>query len=219
MAEKFLTVCSDQGIRKLVFIRHANANGIVGKSRSDEPHDWKFRDQTRTLTPKGKTQCDTNRHILETLNVKANLTSPARRASDTAALLTISPTGGDVFLRMVESLHPAGMSVICEDLFDSMGYGPLRKFFDADQGKDAFVAYASSVCNELAAKAGGPAVSSITEGDAFAVFGHAVFLNALVYLIADACCVENLDVLLDMDLGEAEAILLDMDTKQISHLK
>lgn len=36
-----------------LFVRHANANAIVGSNRSDAPHDWKFRDQTRTLSPKG----------------------------------------------------------------------------------------------------------------------------------------------------------------------
>ena len=52
--------------------------------------------------------------------------SPARRATDTAAIMTMGPEGGDVFLRLVESLHPAGMNATCEDLFDSMGYGPVR---------------------------------------------------------------------------------------------
>lgn len=219
MTDKLIEICNDQGVRKLIFIRHANANGIVGVSRNDGPHDWKFRDQTRTLSPKGKEQCDNNRRILDGISVKANLTSPARRASDTAALMTLDPKGGDIFLRMVESLHPAGMSTVCEDLFDGMGYGPLRKFFEADKGKESFVAYANSVCSELAAKAGGPVVSSISEGDSFAMFGHAVFLNAVVYVMAEACGVADLDSILDADLGEAEGLLIDMDLKTIVHLK
>ena len=40
-------------------------------------------------------------------------------------------------------------------------------------GKDAFGAYGHSVCGELAAKAGGPAMSAIDRGDTFAMFGHA----------------------------------------------
>lgn len=219
MTERFLKVCNEQGIQKLLFIRHANANAIVGKSRIDEPHDWKFRDQTRTLSAKGKDQCDSNRFIVNGLNVRANLTSPARRASDTAALMTLDPKGGDIFLRMVESLHPAGMSAICEDLFDGMGYGPLRKFFAAEQGQDAFEMYAKAVCDELAAKSGGPAISSISDGDSFAIFGHAVFLNAIVYVMANACGVSDLDLILDADLGEAEGLLLDINMKTIIHLK
>ena len=219
MTERLLEVCKEQGIQKLLFIRHANANGIVGKSRSDEPHDWKFRDQTRSLSSKGKDQCDSNRFILNGLNLKANLTSPARRASDTAALMTLDPKGGDVFLRMVESLHPAGMSTTCEDLFDKMGYGSLRKFFTVDQGQDAFEKYALTVCSELAAKSGGPAVSSLSDGDTFAIFGHAVFLNAVVYLIAKASGVSDLDIILDADLGEAEGLLLDITMKTVVHVK
>ena len=40
-------------------------------------------------------------------------------------------------------------------------------------GKDAFGAYGHSVCGELAAKAGGPAMNAIDRGDTFAMFGHA----------------------------------------------
>jgi hypothetical protein len=219
MSEKFLSVCVEQGIKNVIFVRHANANPITGQSRGDAPHDWKFRDQTRGLTSKGKDQCEANRHIFTDLKVKANLTSPARRASDTAVLLTMDPKGGDIFLRMVESLHPAGMSTICEDLFDTMGYGPLKKFFDADKGKEAFLTYAESVCGELAAKAGGPAVSSIDEGDTFALFGHAVFLNAVVYAVSHQLGVELLDDILTVDLGEAEAIVLNLESKTFKHLK
>ena len=95
--------------------------------------------------------------MLEGFAIKANLTSPARRASDTAARMTISNSsqqeekGGDVFLRMVESLHPAGMSTTCEDLFDTMGYGPLRKFHDAPDGTTtpSFIQYWTLIIHPL----------------------------------------------------------------------
>jgi hypothetical protein len=128
MAERFLNACQDLGVTKILFIRHANSLPISGANRQDQPHDWKFRDQTRLLSDKGKDQCLNNRSLITDFEIKANLTSPARRASETAARLTIGPDGGDIFLRMIESLHPAGMSATCEDLFDSMGYGPVRIF-------------------------------------------------------------------------------------------
>ena len=139
-----------------MFIRHANANPIAGENRANAPHDWKFRDQTRTLTAKGKEQCTTSRSYLSNFKVKANLTSPARRASETALNMTEPTSSGDIFLRMIEGLHPAGMSTICEDLFDTMGYGPLRNFFDAEGGKEGFINYAERVCQEMAAKISGP---------------------------------------------------------------
>ena len=231
MAERFLDVCKEQDVTRLCFVRHANALPLQGPARLSEDgsvvHDWKMRDQTRGLSDKGREQIENNKHLLESMLIKANLTSPARRASDTAARMTIKMTqsgkeeskGGDVFLRMVESLHPAGMSTICEDLFDNMGYGPLRKFFETDGGKDAFMAYGEKVCAELAAKAGGPAMSAIEAGDTFAMFGHAVFLNAICYCVAAAAGVADIDFLLDVDLGEAECIYMDLGAKTIKHLK
>eukprot|EP01036_Dinobryon_divergens_P039403 gene39403-51938_t len=219
MASSFATTCEEIGISKLLFIRHANANPIAGSSRRDQPHDWKFRDQTRSLSSRGKEQCLRNRTILEGISIKANLTSPARRASETAALMTTPEGGGDVFLRMVESLHPAGMSAICEDLFDNLGYGPLRKFFEVEDGREAFLKYANDVCEELSLKAGGPAVSNISSGDTLSVFGHAVFLNAVAYAVAEELNVRDAEYILDVDLGETEALLLDLESKSITHLK
>jgi len=96
MAEAFVAKCNELGVTKILFIRHANANPISGSSRSAAPHDWKFRDQTRTLSSLGKEQCAANRIMLEDFQIKANLTSPARRASDTAALMTLTPNGSMV---------------------------------------------------------------------------------------------------------------------------
>jgi hypothetical protein len=229
MAEKFLATCKDQSVNRLLLVRHANAMPLTGVPRRADDgsvvHDWKYRDQTRGLSPKGIVQTSENRHLIEGIAIKANLTSPARRAADTAARMTISESsqreekGGEVMLRMVESLHPAGMSTICEDLFDSMGYGPLRKFFDAPDGKEAFLAYGQQVCAELSAKAGGPAMSAIDSGDTLAMYGHAVFLNAVCYVIAAEAGITDLDFLLDVDLGEAEAIYIDLGAKTIKHLK
>lgn len=219
MASKFVDECAELGITKLLFVRHANANPITGESRSSAPHDWKFRDQTRTLSSKGREQCEQNKDVLSGLRITANLTSPARRASDTAVLMTLdSSTGGDVFLRMIESLHPAGMSAVCEDLFDNLGYGPLRKFFDAEDGQDAFLEYAHKVCRELSAKVGGPAFAGAAEGDTIGIFGHAVFLNAVAYAIADTLSLPDKDDILDVDLGEAEGLLIDIRGGSIRHL-
>eukprot|EP00607_Mallomonas_marina_P010129 CAMPEP_0182420056 /NCGR_PEP_ID=MMETSP1167-20130531/4569_1 /TAXON_ID=2988 /ORGANISM="Mallomonas Sp, Strain CCMP3275" /LENGTH=219 /DNA_ID=CAMNT_0024595475 /DNA_START=14 /DNA_END=673 /DNA_ORIENTATION=- len=219
MADKFLNSCEELSIRKLVFVRHANANPISGGTRSDQPHDWKFRDQTRTLSAKGIDQALKNKVLLSEFSFKANLTSPARRASETAVYMTRSEEeDSDICLRLIESLHPAGMSEICEDLFDMMGYGPLTSFFEAPKGKESFIQYAESVCAELAIKVTGPAVAEISYGDALGIYGHAVFLNAVVFHIADTANIPT-DMLLEVDLGEAEAIVLDFNTRTLSHLR
>ena len=69
------------------------------------------------------------------------LTSPARRASETAMRMTDRTETeeqkvGSIYLRMVAGVHPAGMSEPCEALFETMGYGPLRVFFEAAGGED-----------------------------------------------------------------------------------
>ena len=107
-----------------------------------------------------------------------------------------------VAVRMVAGVHPAGMSEVCEHLFENMGYGPLRTFFEAEGGQNAFQAYGDAVCAELAKAVPGGA------GDGLAVFGHAVFLNAIAYEVA--CSAGASDdmkrTLLDMDLGETQGI-------------
>jgi hypothetical protein len=85
-------------------------------------------------------------------------------------------------------------------------------------GREAFIAYSNAVCVEMLAKVSGPAIESISGGDAFAIFGHAVFLNAVAYLIADAWSIQNLDDILGLDLGEAEALVLDSESGIASHL-
>lgn len=220
-SEAFCRTCDEVGVTKIIFIRHANAAPIVGENRANAPHDWKFRDQTRALTDKGRQQCASSKAFLEPFAVKANLTSPARRASDTALNMTKLTAGGDVFLRLVEGIHPAGMSSTCEDLFDGMGYGPLRKFFDTPGGRDAFCDYAQRVSSEMAAKIGGPSFErDAPEGDAICVYGHAVFLNAIVYCIGMSLGIAETEaLLLDIDLGETQGIYINTSEKTIQHLK
>ena len=114
---------------------------------------------------------------------------------------------GSIYLRMVAGVHPAGMSETCEALFETMGYGPLRVFFEAPGGEEAFQAYGDAVCAELA----GAAVPA-GEGGGLAVFGHAVFLNAIAYKVAQAAGASDdaKAALLDMDLGETQGIRVSM---------
>ena len=129
-----------------------------------------------------------------------------------------------VFLRMIEGAHPAGMSEVCESLFETMGYGPLRKFREADGGAAAFEAYAEVVCREMAQKLLGPAFADSNPEDlksgAVALFGHAVFLNAVAFALACAAGAdaETRDSLLDMDLGETHGILMDLASGKCQHM-
>ena len=125
----------------------------------------------RTLTKKGMEQCEaSSAAYFKALPLRAILSSPARRASETAMRMmanyeTEETKVESLYLRMVTSSHPAGMSQICEDLFDSMGYGPLRNFFAAEGGEEAFQAYGDTVCGEMSATLAGPGFTEAGGGE------------------------------------------------------
>ena len=139
-AEAFVAKCRELKLDFVVFVRHASSAPLHAGAakRAEKPHDWKIDDQMRVLTQKGKDQCAAATWFRE-LDVRAALTSPARRASETAVRMTDRTETeeqkvGSIYLRMVAGVHPAGMSEPCEALFETMGYGPLRVFFEAEGG-------------------------------------------------------------------------------------
>ena len=139
-AEAFVAKCRELKLDFVVFVRHASSAPLRAGAakRAEQPHDWKIDDQMRVLTQKGKDQCAAAAWFRE-LDVRAALTSPARRASETAMRMTDRTETeeqkvGSIYLRMVAGVHPAGMSEPCEALFETMGYGPLRVFFEAEGG-------------------------------------------------------------------------------------
>ena len=211
-AEAFVAKCRELKLDFVVFVRHASSAPLHAGAakRAEKPHDWKIDDQMRVLTQKGKDQCAAAAWFRE-LDVRAALTSPARRASETAMRMTDRTETeeqkvGSIYLRMVAGVHPAGMSEPCEALFETLGYGPLRVFFEAPGGEDAFQAYGDAVCAELAAAA-------VPDGPGgLAVFGHAVFLNAIAYKVSQAAGASDdaKAALLDMDLGETQGIRVSM---------
>ena len=140
-AEDFVAKCRELKLDFVVFVRHASSAPLHAGAakRAEKPHDWKIDDQMRVLTQKGKDQCAAAAWFRE-LDVRAALTSPARRASETAMRMTDRTETeeqkvGSVYLRMVAGVHPAGMSEPCEALFETLGYGPLRVFFEAEGGE------------------------------------------------------------------------------------
>ncbi|KAL3906888.1 MAG: hypothetical protein SGPRY_010379 [Prymnesium sp.] len=113
---------------------------------------------------------------------------------------------------VIASLHPHRQSVeACEALVARFGVAPLRPYLDSDGGETCFGMYALSVCRELAIQF---RISPIQreKGTYVACFGHAVWLNALAYAVACAadCGREHLEQLLDMQLDEAEGLLVPL---------
>jgi broad specificity phosphatase PhoE len=239
MADELVAKCREAGLTHFLFVRHANAAPLESSApvRTDQPHDWRISDQRRVLTPKGHGQCEAAGEAwFSALPVRALLVSPARRASDTAVRMsahieTEEKKAESLYLRMVEGVHPAGMNEACEIMFETRGYGPLRGFFDATYGeegavgRDAFSEYAAKVNAEMAAIIKGPSFTTetadATGSTCLAVFGHAVFLNAIAFQVAVAAGAAEAaqDALLDMDLGETEGILVNLVEGTIEHKK
>ena len=114
-AEAFVAKCRELKLDFVVFVRHASSAPLHAGAakRAEKPHDWKIDDQMRVLTQKGKDQCAAAAWFRE-LDVRAALTSPARRASETAMRMTDRTETeeqkvGSVYLRMVAGVHPAGI--------------------------------------------------------------------------------------------------------------
>jgi len=236
------------GVRRVLFIRHANAAPPGGKKKSEYNgiHDWQRDDQLRPLTEKGKQQAEVARNAWFLPDVtlqshKCLCSSGARRAAETLQLLgaaeaevkktsilasflgcssasAVSVAQMEAQSQLVPSLHPAGISPKCEELFDKNGYAPLRKFYSMEGGEGAFADYGEIVCKEIAALC--PQVAG-QSGDTISFFGHAVFLNAVAMQLATAWgqSEETRQKLIDMDLGEAEGIMLERDgsSVQITH--
>mmetsp|Transcript_125387 Transcript_125387/g.401557 ORF Transcript_125387/g.401557 Transcript_125387/m.401557 type:complete len:250 (+) Transcript_125387:123-872(+) len=227
-----------KGIRRVIFVRHANAVRpdlplpdedramLGGPDAYATPHEWKRDDQKRPVTEKGKEQATAARSwwLGYPMRVEEKRTalvaSGARRATETLQIMTERDTC--VSILMCPSLHPAGIAPTMENMFSTMGYGPLQKFLEPPEGAGAIAEYSELVVAELA---------NVVEGlgageDTLAVFGHAVFLNAVAaYLVGavpgqaplpEAAWIslpsEQVEVLLTADLGEAEGLLLEPST-------
>ena len=87
------------------------------------------------------------------------------------------------------------------------------------RGEEIFRVYMAKITTELhdvlaAGMAGVDARSK--SGDTLAVFGHAVFLNAMSVAVGEAMGIENAKALVGgMDLGETQGIMCDAKAKSI----
>ena len=115
-------------------------------------------------------------------------------------------------LVLVESLHPhSSAHAHCELLFAQQGVAPLRAYLDSEGGEESFGRYAEAAADELTTlfRAHG---KGREQGTYIAAFGQSVFLNAVAHAVAAAAGAptEILDKVLEIELGEAEGILVPL---------
>lgn len=187
----------------------------------------------RPLTEKGKKQAKAAREAwfandVKRASNKCLVTSGARRAAETLQMFGEQVTAKKGFFaklglgcgssesvafaatsELCGSLHPADIAPACEALFDKHGYAPLAKFYAMEGGKEAYAEYGEIVCKELV-----QVVDRVkhNQGDTITVFGHAVFLNAIAMQLLLACggSAEEVQKCTDVDLGEAEGLLVSL---------
>ena len=200
-------ILAKAGIKKVVMIRHANAQprdpeaaaveaGTVLKPDTPFANAWTVGDLTRALTPKGEEQAAAAKAAwFDGLSVRAVICSEATRAISTKEIMTAGKFAKGVPGSLtLHTLHPARSGTPdCEKMFDKLGYGTLNTYY-ADtsvegcegKGKPIFRNYMNKVTSELDALIKGGMASFGKDGDTVAVFGHAVFLNAVAVAVAEA---------------------------------
>ena len=102
-------------------------------------------------------------------------------------------------------------------MFEQLGYGTLNTFF-ADtsvpgcegRGREIFRGYVAKVTGELHGLFAAGLGAGLGAGDTVAVFGHAVFLNAVAIAVGEAMSIDKAEELVAaMELGEAQGIMCD----------
>lgn len=224
------------GVKKVVMIRHANAQprdpeaaaveaGTVLKPDTPHANAWTVGDLTRDLTPKGEEQAAAAKAWFDQLDVRAVIASEATRAIKTKDIMTDGkfPKGGPGCLTL-HTLHPARSGTPdCEKMFDKLGYGTLNTYY-ADmsvegcegKGKPIFRNYMNKVTTELHALIKSGMADFGASGDTVAVFGHAVFLNAVAVAVSEAMGIPDAEMkVAELELGEAQGIMCDGSAQSV----
>jgi len=231
-AASLVTAMRAAGATHVLLIHHGNAAPMTSATGDAPTDDIKAADSARPLTNQGTAQCMVAREEwFGRLPVRqVILSSPAKRATETAMHMAGRSIPGhednnETPLVLCEMLHPSihgeTGAASCEELFAQKGFAPLRSYLDAEMGEQAFGVYAEAACSELTAqfRAHGKGREKATY---VSIFGQAVFINAIAHAVACAAGARNetLDPVLEIDLGEAEGILVPLyGGPPIQHLK
>lgn len=231
---------SGAGIKKVLMIRHANAKPRdleaaaveAGETASvlkpDTPfaNAWTVGDLRRDLTDKGQEQAAAASSWLAAHSLRAVICSEAVRATATKDIMTKGafPKDGPACLTL-HTLHPSRSGTPdCEKMFDTLGYGTLNTYYSnttvegcEGRGKAIFRNYMDKVTGELHTLIDEGKATFPPGGNTVAVFGHAVFLNAVSVAIGEAMAIPSAEELVaGMELGETQGIMCDAGAKSIT---
>lgn len=232
-------------IKKIVFMRHANAKprdaaataaefGLPVENLPQHANAWLASDLHRPLTDAGREQADAAKaSFMAAYNIAFAVASEATRAIETLEIAA-PDHGGEGVRGTLPQLHPSQSNAPdCEKMFDTLGYGPLQKFWDDTStgvdGQKCFQKYADDTAplllKHLQTASRNPAAKA--GADTVVVAGHAVFLNAVALATLQAMQgnAETVGTLMALELGEAEGIELSVTYERgawvptITHVK
>ena len=170
----------------VLFVRHGNA-----PSSPDLP------DLKRTLSEKGKNQCEAAARYLKEMPAPLAsfaISSPSKRALETASIML---AGADPQPAMVEieSIYDVMLQPGASEIFQRIGYASLFAYMsDSDEMRDRLAAHGDQVIGALGATVTAVAALDAVDGKAakqdgqrqtLCVFGHAVYLGAAALRLAD----------------------------------
>jgi hypothetical protein len=227
-SKDFVLRSRDAGVSRIAFLRH----GKTAKAENGVDFD-------RLLTDEGREQAkEAGLSFGKSLQpfYPVTLVSPAPRTMETANIF-LQATGATESTRLtpVQSLYDGTMQPKGSQLFQKLGYAPLRDYLDSDDATDRQVArkllgaYAHTAVDAIseAMEASSSLSASTTAGSApttrkstLCIFGHAIYLPAAALAVASLadCDKNSIEILLSTSTREAEGYLIDFETSKIQYL-
>lgn len=220
----FLSSAAKAGVTKIAFLRH-------GKT-APKPKDGV--DFDRQLTDEGRSQAmEAGSSFGKQLKpfYPHLLVSPAPRTMETAALFLEAasvPLSSDT-IRPIQPLYDGTMQPKGSQLFQKIGYAPLRDYVDSSDPDDRDISrtllgmYADTVATAMSETLQQDTSTAGTrKGENLTLWmvGHAIYLPAAalgVASIAD-CCEAGMETILSTNTKEAEGYIIDLEKSEASYL-
>ena len=181
------------GVTHFVLVRHGNA-GQLPSTKPGQPHGWGMDDRGRTLTNRGQAQCVAARAAwFSKCPVRPTVVCRCAGRAHTATVAAHGPKKAGPHTLMHSARNPTRLPHArnpCDRHVGAPAHATpppcaSQQYLDTEGGETAFGRYAQAVSGELAIKFRLSPLMGET-GTYIAVFGHAVWLNAIAYAIATA---------------------------------
>jgi hypothetical protein len=226
-SKDFVQRSRDAGVSRIAFLRH----GKTAKAENGVDFD-------RLLTDEGREQAnEAGLSFGKSLQpfYPVTLASPAPRTLETAQIF-LQAAGATECTRLtpVQSLYDGTMQPKGSQLFQKLGYAPLRDYLDSDDATDRQVArkllgaYAHTAVDAISeaiepsssASTGTAATTGSARTNTLCIFGHAIYLPAAALGVASLAAFDkdSIEILLSTSTQEAEGYLIDLETSNVNYL-